>query len=178
MCSAAYQLKSSKRPSSRIVDGACSAMLEAINSNAVPNLLVLNYDLLWSVTRLVLIPSFFFTASAIQPRRPLSFHARRAGWVGCNIILERIADDGRLSLVVDGEPVVPSFVRAAYARIRPLSQLDVKIRGWALDVLRVLGRSPGQSSRLAIFITMKESCRFFIHRTTMFALRYDNNCRC
>ena len=36
------------------------------------------------------IPKFFFTPSIIEKRKPLSENARRAGWVGCNILYNQL----------------------------------------------------------------------------------------
>jgi type II restriction enzyme len=54
-------------------------MIQAIQSDNVPNLLVLQYDLRWHVRNLILVPSFFFTEAAIEKRKPLAVTARRAG---------------------------------------------------------------------------------------------------
>jgi len=45
---------------------------------------------------LIFIPDFSFTLSAVERRKPLPSTARRAGWVGCNILLDRIPIDARI----------------------------------------------------------------------------------
>jgi type II restriction enzyme len=98
---------------------------------------------LWSVLDLVFIPRFAIPKSAVEKRKPLSSTARRAGWVGCNIVLTHIPQDARLSLVRNGVVERPSAVRRRFERIRPLAQLGAEERGWTLDVLtavRELGR--------------------------------------
>src|SRR5512146_2776344 len=94
-CPSFFQLKSSQSHSaSRIVDGAFAAMMRAIAQGATPNLLVLQFDPgRWQVKNLTLIPKFAFTSSCIEKRRALSGNARRAGWVGCNILLCNIPPD-------------------------------------------------------------------------------------
>jgi type II restriction enzyme len=113
-------------------------MIRAIRSERVPNLFLLRYSPAWSVIDLLLVPSFFFTESAIEKRKPLSAKARRAGWTGCNILLDNIPVDGRIAVVSAGVVTSPSKVRREYERIRPLSTLKREMRGWTLDVLNVL----------------------------------------
>ena len=138
-CGAHYQLKSSARWSDRSVpDAGYAAMMSAIASGRTPNLCILHYSHDWRVRNLLLVPSFFFTPSAIEKRRPLGEHARRAGWVGCNILLGAIAPEGKLRIIRDGAISDPCEVRALYRRVEPLSKLDLGLRGWALDVLRLV----------------------------------------
>lgn len=139
MCSSAFQLKSGSAWSERRVpDAGYDAMMSAIQSDRVPNLLLMQYSSDWTVRNLLLVPSFFFVPSAIECRKPLSPRARRAGWVGCNILLSAIAPEGKLPMVRNGEVIPARMVRAHYERVRSLAKLNVKLRGWTLDVLRVI----------------------------------------
>jgi len=61
-----------------------------------------------------------------------------AGWVGCNILLDRIPIHARISVVSEGTPLTPREVRSSYNRLRPLEKLHVEKRGWTLDVLNVV----------------------------------------
>jgi type II restriction enzyme len=141
-CRSPFQLKSqSKAFGTKIVDAAYSEMKRAILEDRTPNLFVLHYDVsAWSVRNVILIPHFAFFLSAIECRPPLAVTARRAGWVGCNILLGRIPNDARITIVSDGIISEPSEVRRAYQRLRPLENLGVQKRGWTLDVLRVIRR--------------------------------------
>ncbi len=139
-CDAPFQLKSQSRTfSSRILDSAYAKMIQAIEEGKNPNLFVLHYEpTVWSVRNLILIPGFAFSRSAIERRKPLGPHARRAGWVGCNILLSKIPLDARIPIISDGMPSRPAEVRRQYATLRPLAELDVEARGWTLDVLRIV----------------------------------------
>jgi len=55
--------------------------------------------MLWRVKNLLLVPSFAFPPSALIKRKPLSPTARRAGWVGCNIALNRVPAEARIAVV-------------------------------------------------------------------------------
>jgi len=146
-CESPYQLKSLSRPiSHRIADAAYSEMRKAIVAGNTPNLFVLSYGMeSWRVNDLILVPSFVFTMSAVEKRRPLARTARRAGWVGCDIILGRIPPDAKISLISEGKPESAAAARRHYKSLAPLSKLTLKRRGWTLDVLNVV-RSLGKKS--------------------------------
>jgi len=119
-------------------------MLETIRRDRVPNLVALHYAAdRWEVLNLFLVPQFAFSASVLEKRQPLSSTARRAGWVGCNILLNRIPVDAQIALVRDGVITKPSDVRRQYRRLRPLAELSVENRGWTLDILNAV-RSLGK----------------------------------
>ncbi|MDQ3919398.1 MAG: restriction endonuclease [Acidobacteriota bacterium] len=146
VCGSPFQLKSKSSPiGDRIVDAAYEAMRRAILSDSAPNLYALHYERTsWRVRDLILVPHFAFSVSAIEARAPLAAHARRAGWVGCNIVLKNIPPDARIKLVSDGIPAPPGSVRESFRRLKPLEEIGVAERGWTLDVLRVI-RSLGRT---------------------------------
>ncbi len=115
-------------------------MIRSIRADRVPNLLVLQYSSIWFVRNLLLIPRVFFSESAIEKRRPLAIGARRAGWIGCNILLSQIAADGKIAMVSDGSPVAEQKVRTEFSRTRKLAEVPPSVRGWTVDVLRVVRR--------------------------------------
>ena len=139
-CESPYQLKSlSRQISDRIPDAAYSAMRHAIVTGNTPNLFVLSYGMdSWRVNDLILVPSFVFTMSAVEKRPPLAPTARRAGWVGCDIILGRIPSDAKIPLISEGKPESPAAARRHYKSLAPISKLSLKRRGWTLDVLNVV----------------------------------------
>jgi len=140
-CNQPFQLKSQKGWNGRkIVDAGYDAMLRAIRADRTPNLLVMQYSSDWSIQNLLLIPRAFFTEAVIEKRRPLRASARRAGWVGCNILLNRIAEDGKIAMISSGVPVPEQTVRREFSRIRGLSELSPSIRGWTVDVLNLIRR--------------------------------------
>jgi type II restriction enzyme len=138
-CQQSFQLKSLKTwGQKKIVDAGYESMIRAIRTDKTPNLLLLQYSSAWAVKNLLLIPSVFFSESAIERRVPLSPNARRAGWVGCNILLNRISADGKIPIISDGFPLSKERVRAEFSRIRGLGEIPPAARGWTLDVLNVI----------------------------------------
>lgn len=140
-CQQRFQLKSSKNwNSKKIVDAAYDTMIAAIRSDKTPNLLVMQYSDSWFVQNLLLVPRVFFSESVIEKRNPLGPHARRAGWVGCNILLGEIPLDGKVQIVCDGIPNRKDEVRQEFSRVKGLAKLSPSLRGWTLDVLRAVRR--------------------------------------
>ena len=137
-CGARYQLKASSRPiTGKIFDAGYEAMMRAIRHDALPHFLVLRYDI-DVVSDLLLIPSFSLSSSAIEPRKPLSPNARRAGWVGCNILTTLVPPECRIYIVESGQVMPRTIVRSQFKHVAELSNLPPSSRGWTLDVLTSL----------------------------------------
>jgi len=138
-CEQSYQLKSLRNWNPRkIVDAGYEAMIRAIRSDNTPNLLLLQYSKSWLVQNLLLIPRMFFSESVIEKRKPLGPNARRAGWIGCNILLSEIPSDGKITIISAGSPTSKSEVRREFSRVKDLAKVPPSVRGWTLDVLRAL----------------------------------------
>jgi type II restriction enzyme len=136
-CEAPFQLKSSASGfGRRVVDAAHEAMMRAIRDDRLPHLLLLHYAMeAASVVDLLLVPKSSISPSAIQARRPLSSTARRAGWVGCNILLDLVPPEGKITLVADGKIASEHSVRESFRTVERLSSIAAPERGWTLDVL-------------------------------------------
>ena len=139
-CDEKYQLKSQRKPlGDRFVDSAYGPMIESIKTDKAPNLLLLHYDPVdYCSANLVVVPRFFLSASCIEARNPLSENARRAGWVGCNIVLKQLPADAKIPIVRDRHAIKPSEVRERYGKFRFLMEKKSELRGWTTDVLRVV----------------------------------------
>jgi type II restriction enzyme len=139
-CQELFQLKSrSTALGAKIVDAAYDSMQRAIVSGHTPNLFALHYDRTqWQVLNLLVVPRFAYSLSAIEKRKPLASTARRAHWVGCNILLGNIPPDARIPIVNSSVITDARVVRERYARLRPLESIKHEARGWTLDVLNVV----------------------------------------
>lgn len=136
-CHNQYELKS-KRGSlgNKINDGSYEKMIERITGNKNPDFLFMNYSLdNMCVVDLLMIPKHFFTPDIIERRRPLSNAARRAGWTGCNILIEKIPYQGRIDIIKAGSAVNKSEVKKRVDMCCLLEINDMSARGWILDVL-------------------------------------------
>lgn len=149
-CNAAYQLKSSSKPfGKRILGASYHATMEASTKGKAPHLLLLHYSAEWVVISLTLVPSFSIPASAIEQRLPLGPTARRAGWIGCNIVLDQVPETAKLNLVTSGKEALSKDIRATFMREKPLDKLGMELRGWTLDVLHIIQDLPGESFSIA-----------------------------
>ncbi len=139
-CQAAYQLKAKRNSLGRkIVDAAYGPMVKAILKGSFPHLLLLSYGgATPKVNNLIVVPSFCLPVTAIEARKPLSKTARRAGWIGCNIILDLIPPDGRISVISVEQVIAKSIVRKEFNSTKPLEAISSEKRGWTLDVLTLL----------------------------------------
>jgi type II restriction enzyme len=142
-CEADFELKSQARMfGASVADGAYRTMIERLNSSSNPNLLLLHYaPRSLSVINLTVVPKYFFVPALIVKRPPLSPSARRAGWIGCRIMLEGIPAAGRIALIKDCavEPkstVLEKWRRTLFAR----DQKDVTSKGWLLSVMKCIDR--------------------------------------
>ena len=137
-CNEQYELKSQKNKFGRKVsDGAFKTKCERLAANDNPNLFLLNYDLSkLSVINLLIVPKHFFVREVIEKRKPLVPSARRAGWVGSNILLGNIPNAGKIWIVRNGILQPKDSVLAEWKRTLFLRSQSLEARGWLLEVMR------------------------------------------
>jgi type II restriction enzyme len=135
-CNEDYELKSQKNAfGSKINDGAYKTMLERLAGIQNPNFFLLNYELkTFQVLNFLVIPKHFFRRDIIEKRKPLSDNARRAGWTGCNILIHRIPQLGRIFLVKDRQIESKNKVQEIWHKTLFLRQKKEEDRGWYLDI--------------------------------------------
>lgn len=135
-CGEIFELKTKKGPLGRkINDGAYSTMIDRITSTTNPDLFIMSYDSDYFVTDLIIIPKFFFLSQIIEKRKPLAPTARRAGWIGCNILYSEIPEQGRIDIIHDSIISPKNIVIGKYSRIKRLQMKNLDSRGWIIDVL-------------------------------------------
>lgn len=141
-CAEQFELKSKKgRFGAKVVDGAYKTMVDRVSSNDNPSLLLLSYNLAAKrVDDLLIVPKHFFTTDILETRPPLSPSARRAGWVGCNILLNKVPEAGRIYLIRNKAPVAKGDVLHQWQRTLFLRNKPPEARGWLLDVMSCVER--------------------------------------
>lgn len=139
-CSEEYELKSQKnRFTGKVVDGAFHAKCKRLAANNNPSLFLLNYDLeKLSVTNFFVVPKHFFVREIIEERKPLAATARRAGWIGSNILLSQIPESGKIFIVRNGTPEAKHLVLAQWQRTLFLRDESLEARGWLVEVMKCL----------------------------------------
>ncbi|MDR0970717.1 MAG: hypothetical protein LBM67_09305 [Lentimicrobiaceae bacterium] len=135
-CSEEFELKSKNgKLSSMITDGAYSSMIERIKSDNNPNFFFLTYTKQWTVNDFLIIPKQFFTPEIIIQRPPLKATARRAGWVGCNIDIAKVADAGKIFLIKNAKISNREIVKETFNKTLFLREKSKESKGWILDIL-------------------------------------------
>jgi hypothetical protein len=145
-CNEEYELKSQKSAfGTKVLDGAFRTMCDRLAASNNPNLFLLKYDLeRRSVASLFVVPKQFFVREIIEERKPLAPTARRAGWIGCNIMLNQIPASGKVFIVRDGQPQPKEQVLAQWKRTLFLRDERLEVRGWLIEVMKcveMIGRA-------------------------------------
>lgn len=145
-CHAEYELKSKNGPlGGKINDGAYETMIQRITADNNPDFLAMSYSReTLQVRDLFFIPKFFFVPDIIEKRKPLSPTARRAGWTGCSILMERIPEQGKIPLVLNGIAIDKDVVVRQVQKSSALAVGSLSSRGWLMDVLSCVNSVPGQ----------------------------------
>ncbi len=142
-CWEEYELKSKNGVvGKKVVDGAYETMIERLKSDNNPNFFFLSYDKSTLVIRdFLAIPKYFFVPNIIEKRKALSATARRAGWIGCNIVMNDIPELGKIFYIQNGiaksrNEVLDKWSKTEFVK----STHDVDAKGWILDVLLCMER--------------------------------------
>lgn len=159
ICNNEYELKSKNGAwGHKINCGAYEVMIQRIVGNQNPDFLLMNYSKLELIVKnLVFIPKHFFVPDIIEKRKPLSSSARRAGWVGCNIVLDKIPEQGRIQIISNGIIADIASVIKKVSMSNRLEMKNINNRGWIMDILNCLNRIPTSTFSLGdMYVFEKE----------------------
>ena len=142
-CDEGFELKSkNEKIGAKIVNGAHDALMGRVMGLDNPNLYLLHYDkakLL--VKNLLIIPRYFFTPNLIEIRKPLGPKAKRAGWVGCNILVGAVPEMGRIHYIKDEVAIKPEIILKKWQETTfLLNTKNIESRGWLLDTLNCVDK--------------------------------------
>lgn len=149
-CNEEYELKSQKsRFGNKVLDGAFRTKCERLAANNNPSLFLLNYDLKeLRVTNFLVVPKHFFIRQIIEERKPLAATARRAGWVGSNICLDRVPAAGKIFIVREGLTQPKELVLSQWSKTLFLRDAALDARGWLIEVMKCVEMLGKQEFRL------------------------------
>lgn len=152
-CNNPFQLKSSKSEfKNRVLDGEYNTMKNIILKNTAPNLFLLHYNVLdWYIKNLFLIPKFFISFSILEKRNPLSINARRAGWTGCNFLIERLPSEGKIAVIKNERIIEKERINNVWKKMFFVSLKKPQFRGWTSDVLKIVEELPEKFSLNEIY---------------------------
>ena len=151
-CNEEFELKSQKgKFGAKVLDGEFKTKCDRLAASNNPNLLLLNYDLKsLAVVNLFIVPKHFFVKEIIEERKPLAVTARRAGWIGSKILLDRVPESGKIH-IVQGSVVRPKeLVLAEWQKTLFLRSELLEMRGWLLDVMKCVESLGRSEFRLAV----------------------------
>jgi len=137
-CREEYELKSQKTKfGNKVLDGAYHTKCERLAASNNPNLFLLNYDLdTLSVLNFLIVPKHFFVRDIIEERKPLALTARRAGWIGSNILLHKIPASGKIFIVRNGQLEPKETVLSDWKKTLFLRYEGLEARGWLIEVMK------------------------------------------
>lgn len=110
----------------------------------------LNYSLkTLEVFNFFVIPKHFFIPEIIEKRKPLSDSARRAGWIGCNIVIKDIPQTGKIFYVKNRkiepkEVILDSWNKTLFLR----EETKTESKGWILDIMKYIDKIGKQEFKL------------------------------
>jgi hypothetical protein len=90
LCKSRYQLKGKNgRLGKKIPGAAYQPTIDAIRAGVMPEYILVEFDIRFATVVFVdALPGRLITEDRIEARKRLSVTARRAGWQGCNIVIE------------------------------------------------------------------------------------------
>jgi len=158
-CTNKYELKSkSGGVASEITDGAYQTMIDQIVNRTNPDFFFLTYDMAsYSVKNFFVVPRHFFTPQIIKKRKPLAPTARRAGWVGCNILVNSIPEDGRIFVVDNGQVKRSDVVVKKLQKTEFLAETNLDSRGWLLDIMNFINKLKGKEFSISEMYSFESS---------------------
>lgn len=140
-CGGIFELKTKLgKITKKINDGAYATMMQRIISITNPELFIMQYSPNYIVTDLTLIPKFFFIPQIIEKRKPLAPSAKRAGWIGCNILYSKIPEQGKINIIKNGIVKPAGEVVEDYVHIKQLETQNLNARSWLFDVLNCVNK--------------------------------------
>jgi type II restriction enzyme len=156
-CSDQFEVKSknAKTFGRSVADGAYDTKIARLTSKTNPNLLLIGYDkAARAVHSACIVPKHFFVPDIIQRRKELAPTARRAGWVGSNILLNLVPESGRIFILRHGVEEPREAVLAKWRQTLFLREASVDARGWLIEVMKAveaLGRPEFELSDVYAF---------------------------
>lgn len=158
-CKNEYELKSKNGNfGTKINDGSYDTMIARISSNNNPDFFLMSYSEN-SVKDFIFIPKHFFVPDIIEKRKPLSETARRAGWTGCNILLEKIPVQGRIS-IISNETI--NNIHTVLDKVKMAEKLQVNnisARGWLFDILNCVNSISSETFSLSDMYCFSEELK-------------------
>lgn len=140
-CTEDFELKSKNgKFGKKVSAGAYSQMIKRTSSSSKPNFFFMAYMVgVWSVDDFFVVPKYFIIPDIIEKRKPLTVTARRAGWIGSNILFSMIPKAGQIFYIENGKEVSKKEVLGKWQKTVFLKEIKkVNAKGWILDTMNCI----------------------------------------
>lgn len=139
-CIEDFELKSKNgKIGKKVSAGAYSQMIKRIGSPEKPNFFFMGYLDTLNVNDFFVVPKHFFVSEIIEERKPLAETARRAGWIGSNILFFKIPIAGQIFYVEGGREIAKKDVLEKWQRTLFLKKIKkAGAKGWILDIMNCI----------------------------------------
>lgn len=140
-CIEDFELKSkSGKFGKKVTSGSYTKMIQRVNSKQKPNFFFLGYvKEQWRAKDFFVIPKHFFVSDVIEKRKPLHKNARRAGWIGSNILFSKIPKAGQIFYIENGNVIDKQDVLNKWQKTMFLQQVtQAEAKGWILDIMNCI----------------------------------------
>lgn len=68
----------------------------------------------------------------------MAITARRAGWIGCNIDISKVADAGKVFLIKNANTINKEIVKETFNKTLFLRTKNKDAKGWILDTMNCI----------------------------------------
>jgi len=140
-CREPYEQKASKKKfAGKVLSSSYTKLIEKLLSKDKPHFFFLHYlPEKYFVQNFFVVPKYFFVPSIIEKRKALSKNARRAGWVGSNILFHKIPEFGKIYYITEGEKFSKKKVLEKWQQTAFLKDIKKdELKGWILDIMNCI----------------------------------------
>lgn len=136
-CSEEFELKSKKgKIGKKVGAGAYSKMIERLNSSEKPNFFFMGYLETYNINDFFVVPKYFFVPEIIEKRKALAETAKRAGWIGSNILFSKIPNSGKIYYIENGQEFSKKEILEKWQKTAFVKDIKkVELKGWIFDIL-------------------------------------------
>ncbi|KKP67445.1 MAG: Dam-replacing family protein [Candidatus Moranbacteria bacterium GW2011_GWE1_35_17] len=140
-CFENYEQKASqKKFRGKVVSSEYKTTITRLVSLDKPNFFFMHYVInAYSVNDFFVVPKYFFVPEIIEKRKALSKTARRAGWIGSNILFSKIPSSGKIYYIENGEEISKKEILEKWQKTSFLKEEKKPERkGWILDIMNCI----------------------------------------
>ncbi len=137
-CLENYEQKASKNKfKGKVLSSEYKTLVGKLSSDEKPHFFFLHYLISdYSVDDFFVVPKYFFVPEIIEQRKALSENAKRAGWVGSNILFDMIPESGKIFYIENGKEKNKKDILNKWQKTAFLEKIKKpELKGWILDVM-------------------------------------------